>query len=124
MVDDKGRKVKEAGPSVPVEIMGLAEAPQAGDAFDAVSDERLARELVEQRKQKQKEEQFKSFEKVTLENLFSSLKEGELKELNIIVKADVQARSRLSSRALKSSRTRKSELKLFTAASALSTSPM
>ena len=90
MVDDKGRKVKEAGPSVPVEIMGLAEAPQAGDAFDAVSDERLARELVEQRKQKQKEEQFKSFEKVTLENLFSSLKEGELKELNIIVKADVQ----------------------------------
>ena len=90
MVDDKGRKVKEAGPSVPVEIMGLAEAPQAGDAFDAVSDERLARELVEQRKQKQKEEQFKSFEKVTLENLFSSLKEGELKELDIIVKADVQ----------------------------------
>ncbi len=90
MVDDKSRKVKEAGPSVPVEIMGLAEAPQAGDAFDAVSDERLARELVEQRKQKQKEEQFKSFEKVTLENLFSSLKEGELKELNIIVKADVQ----------------------------------
>ena len=90
MVDDKSRKVKEAGPSVPVEIMGLAEAPQAGDAFDAVSDERLARELVEQRKQKQKEEQFKSFEKVTLENLFSSLKEGELKELDIIVKADVQ----------------------------------
>ena len=90
MVDDKGSKVNEAGPSVPVEIMGLAEAPQAGDAFDAVSDERLARELVEQRKQKQKEEQFKSFEKVTLENLFSSLKEGELKELNIIVKADVQ----------------------------------
>ena len=90
MVDDKGRKVNAAGPSVPVEIMGLAEAPQAGDAFDAVSDERLARELVEQRKQKQKEEQFKSFEKVTLENLFSSLKEGELKELNIIVKADVQ----------------------------------
>ena len=90
MVDDKGRKVNEAGPSVPVEIIGLAEAPQAGDAFDAVSDERLARELVEQRKQKQKEEQFKSFEKVTLENLFSSLKEGELKELNIIVKADVQ----------------------------------
>ena len=90
MVDDKSRKVKEAGPSVPVEIMGLAEPPQAGDAFDAVSDERLARELVEQRKQKQKEEQFKSFEKVTLENLFSSLKEGELKELDIIVKADVQ----------------------------------
>ena len=90
MVDDKGRKVNEAGPSVPVEIMGLAEAPQAGDAFDAVSDERLARELVEQRKQKQKEEQFKSFEKVTLENLFSTIEAGEMKELNIVVKADVQ----------------------------------
>ena len=90
MTDDKGRKVDSAGPSVPVEIMGLAEAPQAGDSFDAVSDERLARELVEQRKQKLKEEQFNSFEKVTLDNLFSSLKAGELKDLNIIVKADVQ----------------------------------
>ena len=90
MVNDKGERVKEAGPSVPVEITGLAEVPQGGDIFNAVSDEKLARELVEQRKQKQKEEQFKSFEKVTLENLFSSLKEGELKELNIIVKADVQ----------------------------------
>ena len=90
MTDDKGRKVNTAGPSVPVEIMGLAEAPQAGDVFDAVSDERLARELVEQRKQKAKEEQFKSFEKVTLDNLFSSLKAGELKDLNVIVKADVQ----------------------------------
>ena len=90
MVDDKGRKVKEAGPSVPVEIMGLAEAPQAGDAFDAVSDERLARELVEQRKTAAKEEQFKSFKTVTLENLFDQLKEGDVKELNIIVKADVQ----------------------------------
>ncbi len=90
MTDDKGRKVDEAGPSVPVEIMGLAEVPQAGDGFDAVNDERLARELVEQRKAKAKEEQFKEFQKVTLENLFDSIKEGELKDLDIIVKADVQ----------------------------------
>ena len=90
MTDDKGRKVSEAGPSVPVEIMGLAEVPQAGDAFNAVNDERLARELVEQRKTKEKEEIFKDFQKVTLENLFDSIKEGELKELSIIIKADVQ----------------------------------
>ncbi len=90
MVDEHGEAVESAGPAVPVEIMGLDETPQAGDVFDAVSDERLARELVEQRKHKQKEEQFKSVEKVTLDNLFSSLQAGELKDLNIIVKADVQ----------------------------------
>ncbi len=90
MKNDKGENVKEAGPSVPVEIMGLADVPQAGDVFDSVSDEKLARELVEQRKQEAKEEQFKAVQKVTLDNLFSSLQEGELKELNIIVKADVQ----------------------------------
>ncbi|MEE1011448.1 MAG: translation initiation factor IF-2, partial [Acutalibacteraceae bacterium] len=82
MTDDKGRKVNEAGPSVPVEIMGLAEVPQAGDGFDAVNDERLARELVEQRKSKAKEEQFKEFQKVTLDNLFASIQEGQLKDLN------------------------------------------
>ncbi len=90
MVNENGRRLKEAGPSVPVEITGLAETPNAGDSFDAVSDEKLARELVEQRKQKEKEEQFKAFHKVTLDNLFSSLKEGEMKELAIVVKADVQ----------------------------------
>lgn len=90
MTDDKGRKVDTAGPSVPVEIMGLDEVPQAGDGFDAVNDERLARELVEQRKSKAKEEQFKEYQKVTLDNLFASIKEGELKDLNIIIKADVQ----------------------------------
>ncbi len=90
MVDDKGRKIKAAGPSVPVEITGLAEVPNSGDIFDAVTDERLARELVEQRKAEAKEEQFKSVQKVTLDNLFDSLKDGEMKELNIIVKADVQ----------------------------------
>ena len=90
MTDDHGKKVKSAGPSVPVEITGLADVPQAGDSFDAVTDEKLARELVEQRKQQAKEEQFKQFEKVTLDTLFDSLQAGELKELNIIVKADVQ----------------------------------
>lgn len=90
MTDDRGNKVEVAGPSVPVEVMGLAEVPQAGDAFDAVSDERLARDLVEQRKQQAKEEQFSAYQKVTLDNLFSSLQEGERKDLNLIVKADVQ----------------------------------
>ncbi len=90
MTNDKGKKVNKAGPSIPVEITGLAETPNAGDVFDAVSDEKLARELVEQRKQQAKEEQFKSFHKVTLDTLFDSLQQGELKDLNIIVKADVQ----------------------------------
>ena len=90
MTDDKGRKVNEAGPSVPVEITGLAEVPVGGDQFDCVSDEKLARELVEQRKQHNKEEQFKSFQKVTLDTLFDSINVGELKDLNVIVKADVQ----------------------------------
>jgi translation initiation factor IF-2 len=90
MTDDKGEKVESAGPCVPVEITGLTDVPLAGDAFDAVSDERLARELVEQRKQQAKDDKFKSFEKVTLDNLFDSLQAGELKDLNIIVKADVQ----------------------------------
>ena len=90
MTDDKGRLVKEAGPSVPVEITGLAEVPAAGDIFNAVADEKLARELVEQRKHEAKEEQFKQYQKVTLDNLFSQISEGEVKELPIIVKADVQ----------------------------------
>lgn len=90
MVNDKGERVKDAGPSVPVEITGLAEVPQGGDIFNAVSDEKLARELVEQRKASQKEEQFKAQTKVTLDNLFDQMKLGEVKELQIIVKADVQ----------------------------------
>ena len=90
MTNENGTVLKVAGPSVPVEITGLAETPEAGDTFDAVSDERLARELVEQRKQKAKEEIFNASQKVTLDNLFSQLSEGELKELKIIVKADVQ----------------------------------
>ena len=90
MIDDKGGRVQDAGPSVPVEITGLDEVPSAGDHFDAVSDEKLARELVEQRKNEQKEAQFNAVTKVTLDNLFSQIKEGEMKELKIIVKADVQ----------------------------------
>lgn len=90
MTDDNGRKVNEAGPSVPVEIMGLDEVPTAGDVFNAVSDEKLARELVEQRRQAAKEEQFSHYQKVTLDNLFDQMQQGEMKELRVIVKADVQ----------------------------------
>ncbi len=90
MTNYKGKVVKEAGPSVPVEITGLAEVPSAGDIFNAVEDERLAKELVEQRKHEAKEEQFKAYRKVTLDNLFSQIAEGEMKELPLIVKADVQ----------------------------------
>ena len=90
MTNDDGKKIQDAGPSVPVEIIGLAEVPGAGDIFDAVDDEKMARELVEQRKDKEKEERNKLFHKVTLDNLFDSIQQGEMKELNIIVKADVQ----------------------------------
>ena len=90
MTNENGKRMKEAGPSVPVEVTGLAEAPSAGDTFDAVSDERLARELVEQRKHSAKEEIWGAAQKVTLDNLFSQMQTNDLKELNIIVKADVQ----------------------------------
>jgi len=88
MTDDKGRKLASAGPSVPVEIMGLSEVPEAGDLFSAVSDERMARELAEQRKAKKKEEEQNS-NKVSLDDLFSQIESG-IKNLNIIIKADVQ----------------------------------
>ena len=90
MTNDKGQVVREAGPSYPVEITGLDEVPSAGDIFNAVEDERLARELVDQRKHEAKQEQFKQYQKVTLDNLFSQIEQGEIKELPIIVKADVQ----------------------------------
>ena len=90
MTNDKGRTVKSAGPSVPVEITGLADVPSAGDAFDAVTDERMARELVEERRQAQKDAAAKAMQKVTLDNLFAKMQEGEMKELPLIVKADVQ----------------------------------
>ncbi len=88
MTDDKGRKLSEAGPSVPVEIMGLSEVPEAGDLFAAVADERMARELAEQRKAKKKEEEQNS-NKVSLDDLFAQIESG-IKNLNIIIKADVQ----------------------------------
>ena len=90
MTDDKGRAITSAGPSVPVEITGLAETPAPGDEFNAVSDERMARQLVEQRKQAEKDAAAKLTSKVTLDNLFAKMQEGEMKELNLIVKADVQ----------------------------------
>ena len=90
MMDDKGRRVKEAGPSVPVEITGLDDVPVGGDTFNAVSDERLARELVEQRRTEQKEEIFRSHSKVTLDNVFEHRKQSDTKELKIIATAYVQ----------------------------------
>ena len=98
MTNDKGEKVREAGPSTPVEIMGLSEVPAAGDYFRAVTDEKLAKELVEQRKAKEKEEQFKSDTKANLDDLFNQIGSG-VKTLNLIVKADVQG----SAEAVKSS---------------------
>ena len=90
MTNDKGRTVKTAGPSVPVEITGLAEVPAPGDEFNAVTDERMARELVEQRKQAAKDAAANAMQKVTLDNLFARMQEGQMKELPLIVKADVQ----------------------------------
>ncbi len=90
MVDDKGNRITEAGPSVPVEITGLGEVPGAGNPFNAVADERLARELVEQRKAEERAKANAPVQKVSLEDLFSQIQAGEVKDLNIIVKADVQ----------------------------------
>ena len=90
MSDDRGRRVNEAGPSMPVEITGLTEVPSAGDIVDAVEDEHLARVLVDERKHKAKQEEFNAYQKVTLDNLFSQIEQGEMKELPIVVKADVK----------------------------------
>jgi len=100
MINDKGERVEEAGPSVPVEISGMSEVPAAGDTFNVVADERMARELVEQRKTEQKDASAGApAKKVSLEDLFSQIQAGEMKNLNIIVKADVQG----SAEAVKSS---------------------
>ena len=90
MINDKGQRVTEAGPSIPVEIAGMSEVPNAGDVFNAVDDERMARELVEERKEKEKEKTLGVAKKVTLDDLFSRIQQGEIKDFNIIVKADVQ----------------------------------
>ncbi|MEG0229331.1 MAG: translation initiation factor IF-2, partial [Oscillospiraceae bacterium] len=89
MTDDTGEIIDQAGPSVPVEISGLSEVPQSGDILNAVEDEKLAKELVEQRKTEEKEEKFALYQKVTLDNLFNQIEQGEMKELPVIVKADV-----------------------------------
>ena len=99
MINDKGQRVTEAGPSTPVEISGLSEVPIAGDTFNAVADERMARELVEQRRQAEKDAAAQLNTKITLDNLFAMMQEGEMKDLNLIVKADVQG----SAEALKAS---------------------
>ena len=99
MTNDKGQRVTEAGPSIPVEIAGMSEVPSAGDTFNAVADERMARELVEQRKQQKKDAANAGSKKVSLDDLFSRIQQGEMKDFNIIVKADVQG----SAEAVKSS---------------------
>ena len=90
MTNDKGERVNSAGPSIPVEITGMSEVPGAGDVFNAVDDERMARELVEQRKAEMKAAAAGGSHKVSLEDLFAQIQQGEIKDLNIIVKADVQ----------------------------------
>ena len=90
MFDDKGNKIKTAGPSIPVEILGLSEVPAAGDRFNVVKDEKTARNMAETRKSKSREEHFKSSNRVSMENLYSQIQEGAVKELGVIVKADVQ----------------------------------
>ena len=90
MTNDKGKRVDSAGPSVPVEITGMSEVPGAGDTFNAVSDERMARELVEQRREQMKNASNVGTKKVSLDDLFARIQEGEMKDFNIIVKADVQ----------------------------------
>ena len=122
MTNDKGERVQEAGPSVPVEITGLDEVPVGGDVFDAVSDERLARTLVEQRKSAKKEEIFNAQTKVTLDNLFDQMKLGEVKELQIIVKADVQGSVEATARSAPSTRATSCSQRLPRRSSSASTS--
>ena len=90
MINDKGKKVKSAGPSTPVEIMGLTDVPEAGDTFYEVKDEKMAKHLIERRKRQAREKAINATTKVTLDNLFSQMEEGNIKVLNLIVKADVQ----------------------------------
>ena len=120
MNDDKGRSVKKAGPSIPVEILGLSEVPEGGDVFYAVDDERKAREVVEARKFKEKQERQKKATAISLDNLFEQIEAGKMKDLNIIVKADVQG----SGSHWSGSRTMRYGSILSTAQSARSPSPM
>ncbi len=105
MKNDKGQKVKSAGPSTPVEIMGLTEVPESGDVFYEVKDEKMAKHLIERRKRQAREKSINNMQKVTLDNLFTQMEQGNLKHLNIIVKADVQG----SAEALKQSLEKQSD---------------
>ena len=89
MMDDKGRRIKEAPPSTPVEVLGLNDVPAAGDIMYAVEDDKLAKQVSEERKEKEKAKQLKTTSRASLDELFSQLKEGEIKDLNLIIKADV-----------------------------------
>ncbi len=90
MFDDAGKKIKSAGPSIPVEVLGLSDVPAAGDRFTVVKDEKTARQMAEVRREKERQENFNSAHKVSLEDLYSQIKEGKVKELSVIIKADVQ----------------------------------
>lgn len=112
MIDDKGKRVKKAGPSTPVEIQGLAEVPDAGDIFQVVEDEKTAKTVAEKRKEKQRMAQIQSKQTVSLDELFNQIQEGKVKELNIIVKADVQGSVEALKQAL--SRLSNDEVKVHT----------
>src|SRR5690606_11817173 len=99
MINDRGRRVKEASPSTPVEILGLSDVPNAGDPFMVFEDEKKAKAIANQRSRKEMEKERKRKSKVTLDDLFKQIQEGEMKELNVIIKADVQG----SAEAMKSS---------------------
>ena len=90
MFDDKGKKIKTAGPSIPVEILGLSDVPSAGDRFNVIKDEKTARNMAEARKTNLREEHFQASNRVSMENLYNQIQEGSVKELGVIVKADVQ----------------------------------
>lgn len=90
MTDDKGKSVKKAGPSTPVEVLGFSDVPEAGDILMVFTDEKIAKQIIDQRKLKQREEMMRSTQKISLDDLFNQIKEGQVKDLNLIIKADVQ----------------------------------
>src|SRR5690606_17974644 len=100
MLDDRGKRIKKAGPSVPVEVLGLSEVPEAGDIMYVVEDDKLSKQIAEERKDKEKEAQQKVSNITTLDDLFEQIKEGEVRELNLIIKADVQGSAEAVKQAL------------------------
>ena len=116
MKDDKGKSVKSAGPSTPVEIMGLTDVPEAGDTFYEVKNEKMAKHLIERRKRQAREKAINSVTKVTLDNLFSQMEQGKLKVLNLIVKADVQGSVEAVSQSLEKLQNEEVKVKVIHAA--------